>query len=122
MKNIKILFVIILTAVFFLPLISAKADGIELKSNNVSDLNTQIFFEIKNVLSTPLYLNFTDKNIKGETTVILLVDKNGKIVISGIKGENDLLNNQVQHKIESRNMWTDTKFSGNTFTIVVNAG
>lgn len=112
MKNIKVL-IIIMAAVLMLPFISAKADNIS--PGNVTDLNIHIYKEINQVLQTPVNLKFQDKNISGIAYISLTVREDGKIVIQNINGENNILNDMIKTKIETRNMWTDPIFQGKTF-------
>lgn len=114
MKNFKTkILALIAVAIIF-------SAGIVKAGNNeplkLSDLNVQIYKELADVLKSPTWLNFQDKNLVGETKVIITVENNGKIVLKSINGEYNTLNHMVTHKIESLNLWTDPKFAGTDFT------
>jgi hypothetical protein len=114
MKNFKTkIIALIAVAIIF-------STGIVRAGNNeplkMSDLNVQIYKELAEVLRTPTWLNFKDKNIAGETSVTITIENSGKIVLKSINGESNFLNNMVSHKIESLNLWTDPKFAGSDFT------
>ena len=87
-----------------------------IKASTSSDLKIHIYKELVNILKTPLWLNFQDKNIKGESEVTICVCKTGKIVLKQIEGENNVLNTMIAHKFNSLNLWTDTNFKDNSFT------
>ena len=92
----------------------AKADNNE--PSTVSDLRYQIQKEIVDVFKTPVDMYYEDKNISGDAFVTITVQPNGKIVVESVLGENNILNNMLIRRIETRNLWTDTKFSGYDFT------
>jgi hypothetical protein len=117
MKNIKIYLTAILSAVMLLTGSVVKAEGE--KPSNASELRVQIFAELKDALSGPITLNFTDKNLNGEAYVTVIVEKNGKIDLKGVTGENNVLNSMLELRMNEKNLWTDTKFAGNEFTFKV---
>ncbi len=92
----------------------AKADNNE--PSTVSDLRYQIQKEIVDVFKAPVDMYYEDKNISGDAFVTITVQPNGKIVVESVLGENNILNNMLVRRIETRNLWTDTKFSGYDFT------
>ncbi len=92
----------------------AKADNNE--PSTVSDLRYQIQKEIVDVFKAPVDMYYEDKNITGDAFVTITVQPNGKIVVESVLGENNILNNMLIKRIETRNLWTDTKFSGYDFT------
>lgn len=117
MKLAKIL---ILTAILaIVPIMAANAEDI--KASTKSDLDIQIYEEIKDVLSLPVYLSYSDKNLKGISYVNIYVNENGKICICNVKGENTVLNEYLMKKVSSRNLWTDPVFSNSTFTYKIRA-
>lgn len=120
MKNIKYFLALIIMSFLLIPFSITKAD-ITKPPATVNDLNNQIFEEIQNILQTPLYLNYTDKNLKGETYITISVIKDGKISVTDAKGENEMLNRYVIRKIESRNMWTDPAYTGKSFTFKISS-
>jgi len=94
-----------------------KADNNE--PSTVSDLKIQIQKEIVDVFKTPMWLYFEDKNLKGSAEITIAVDMNGKITLKSVNGENNILNTMVMNKIKSLNLWTDTKFAGQSFVYKV---
>ena len=112
MKLLKILFLTAILAI--VPLTMTNAE--EITAATKSDLDIQIYEEIKDVLNLPVYLAFSDKNLKGVSYVTLFVGDNGKICVCNVKGENDILNEYLSKKVSSRNLWTDPAFSNVTFT------
>jgi len=92
----------------------AKADNNE--PSTVSDLRYQIQKEIVDVFKAPVDMYYEDKNISGDAFVTITVQPNGKIIVESVLGENNILNNMLVKRIETRNLWTDTKFSGYDFT------
>jgi len=115
MKLVKIL---ILLAVFTtLPF--AYAGAIDKNPSTVNDLDIQIYKEIKDVLNEPVFLSYTDKNLKGDAIVTIYVQENGKIVVRDVKGTNSILNEYLMKKVKTRNMWTDTSFANSVFTYKV---
>ena len=113
MKTIKskILTLIAIAIIFSAGIV--KADNNE--PSTVSSLGVQIQKELVDVFKTPLWLNFQDKNLKGDVNLTITVEKNGKVSLISVKGENNVLNSMVEHKIKSLNLWTDTKFAGKSF-------
>lgn len=92
----------------------AKADNNE--PSTVSDLRYQIQKEIVDVFKAPVDMYYEDKNISGDAFVTITVQPNGKIIVESVLGENNILNSMLIKRIETRNLWTDTKFSGYDFT------
>ncbi|MGV8018286.1 MAG: hypothetical protein AB2L26_08935 [Ignavibacteria bacterium] len=92
----------------------AKGDNNE--PSTVSDLRYQIQKEIVDVFKAPVDMYYEDKNISGDAFVTITVQPNGKIIVESVLGENNILNNMLVKRIETRNLWTDTKFSGYDFT------
>jgi len=113
MKSIKtkIIGLIAIAIIFSAGIV--KADNNE--PSTVSDLKVQIQKEIVDVFKTPVWLNFQDKNLNGESEIIITVEKNGKISLKSAEGESNILNTMVSNKIKSLNLWTDTKFAGQNF-------
>jgi hypothetical protein len=115
MKLLKILFLTAILAI--VPLTMTNAE--EISAATKSDLDIQIFEEIKDVLNLPVYLAFSDKNLKGLSYVTVSIGDNGKICVCNVKGENHILNDYLGKKVSSRNLWTDPSFSKLTFTYKV---
>ena len=94
--------------------------GIVKAENNepstLNDLNIQIRQELVDLFKTPVPLNFQDKNLNGETEVVISVEKNGKITLKSVEGENNVLKHMISEKIESLNLWTDIKYAGKSFS------
>ena len=113
MKTTKSL---ILTAVFCLVLVSASfADGGDNASPTYKSLGIQLTEEVKAVVNSPVYLAYTDKNLKGEAIVTMKVNSDGKIVIVNVRGKNEFLNEYLSLKISSKNLWADTEFTDKYF-------
>lgn len=107
---------ILLSAVMLvaLTLNISKADGLTISKE--SDLAYQFRKEIKEMMLLPVYLKFEDKNLKGEATVTVAVQKDGKILLTKVEGENKNLNGLVESKINSINAWTGKESAGKSFT------
>lgn len=114
MKNFKTKIIALIAVAIIFSAGIVKADGNE--PVKLSDLKIQIQKELVDVLKTPTWLNFQSKNMVGETSVTITVQKNGKITLKSVAGESKFLNHMVTHKIESLNLWTDTKYAGTDFT------
>jgi len=116
MKKIKFIIAIIILSCVILPFGIAKADGSQGGNSTYSaSLNSQIYKEIKEVLDLPVYLAFEDKNLKGDAFVTIQVDSNGKLLIAGIHGNNQMLNKFLKSKISSKNLWTPAKYAKQYF-------
>lgn len=83
--------------------------------STVSDLKIQIQNEIIDVFKTPVWLNFEDKNLNGTAQITVAVDMNGKISLKSVECESNILVQMITNKINSLNLWTDTKFAGQSF-------
>jgi hypothetical protein len=83
--------------------------------STVSDLKIQIQKEIIDVFKTPVWLNFEDKNLNGTAQISIAVDMNGKISLKSVECESSILATMITNKIKSLNLWTDTKFAGQSF-------
>jgi hypothetical protein len=81
----------------------------------IKSLNYQITNEIKDLFTLPVYLKYSDKNLKGTATVLINVAENGKIGIEQISGLNDQLNSYVRDKIKSLNLWTSPVYGNSQF-------
>lgn len=112
----KYLFVFTVVAVFFSANL-LKADNIS--SASTSDLRIHIYKELVDILKSPTWLNFQDKNLKGETEVTICVCRTGKIVLKSVEGENQVLNNMINHKFNSLNLWTSTNFADQSYNFKV---
>jgi hypothetical protein len=117
MKNFKIYLTAILSAFILMTGSIVKAEG-EIPSTT-SELRVQIFSELKDALSGPITLNFADKNLNGKAFITVFVEKNGKINLKSVNGENNVLNSMLERRMKEKNLWTDTKFAGNEFTFKV---
>lgn len=114
MKNFKIkILALVATAIIFSAGI-VKAENSE--PSTINDLNIQIRKELVDLFKSPVSLNFQDKNLNGETEVVITVEKNGKIVLKSVDGENNVLKHMISDKIESLNLWTDIKYAGKNFS------
>lgn len=91
-------------------------DGKDISKGTVETLNSQLYKEIQNELLKPISICFCNKFVQGNVDVIMTVDDEGKIIISGIKGDNGTLERMINEKIHSLNLWTDTKYSGASFS------
>jgi hypothetical protein len=117
MKKTKLIIATILLTVSLVSTGFATDGGNDkmLTAKTVISLNNQIYDEILNVLNLPVYLAYADKNLKGDAFVTMTVNKEGKLVIAKIFGENDVLNNYLNSKISSRNLWTPQKYANSYF-------
>ncbi|MBN1634808.1 MAG: hypothetical protein JW917_11635 [Ignavibacteria bacterium] len=112
MKLFKIIFLTAILAIVPLSMTNAK----DISAATKSDLDIQIYEEIKDVLNEPVYLAYSDKNLKGISFVTVNIADNGKIYVSYIRGENHILNEYLSKKVSSRNLWTDPVYSNSSFT------
>jgi len=117
MRTLKTYLIIITVAVVVFSATLLKADNIS--AANTSDLRIQIYKELVDVLKSPVWLNFQDKNIKGETEVTICVCRTGKIVLKSVDGDNQTLNKMITNKFNSLNLWTDTYFSDQSFSFKI---
>lgn len=117
MRTLKTFIIIITVAVVVFSASLLKADNIS--AANTSDLRIHIYKELVDILKSPMWLNFQDKNLKGETEVTICVCRTGKIVLKSVEGENHVLNNMITHKFNSLNLWTDTNFADKSFNFKV---
>ena len=117
MKKLKLLSIIILLVVGSAASCFSYSGP---KDQKVSSLGMQIKHEIVDVMNLPVYLKFSDKNLEGIVNVLISVSENGKINVVNVTGSNKDLNDYVYAKISSRNMWTDTKYTGNLFKFAIN--
>lgn len=117
MKKINIIIAAVLLMVSLVSTGFANNGGNEklLTAKTVISLNNQIYDEILNVLNLPVYLAYADKNLKGDAYVTIAVNKEGKLVIAKIFGENDMLNKYLNSKISSKNLWTPQKYANSYF-------
>jgi hypothetical protein len=114
MKNFKLIIpAVIGVLMLFLSTAFVRADNNE--PSTISDLKYQIEKEILDVFRSPISLYFEDKNINGEAYVTIGVQENGKIIVESVSGSNNILNALLEKRISTRNLWTDTKFSGRDF-------
>jgi len=114
MKNLKLFVAAIITTFIIVATVSAKAE-ISDPSTNV-ELKSQIQKEMFDVLNSEITLYFKDKFLAGQTYVTLEIADNGKIIIKSISGDNNSLNSLIEKRFLTKNLWTDTKFKGKTFT------
>lgn len=112
MKLLKILFLTAILAIVPLSMTNAE----EINASTKSDLDIQIYEEIKDVLNKPVYLAFSDKNLIGTSYVTICISDNGKLCVCNVRGENHILNEYIEKKVRSRNLWTDPVFSNSSFT------
>jgi len=111
MKLVK--YIMTVAAVLVLTLNFAKADSFN--TSKESDLSYQLKNEIKSTMLLPVYLKYTDDNLKGEATVYVTVKNNGKLCLTKVEGANDQLNALVTSKVNSINAWTSNEFAGKVF-------
>jgi hypothetical protein len=114
MKSLKLKIIGLLMVAIVFSAGILKADNNEPSAFN--NLKVQVQKEVVDVLNTPVWLNFQDKNLNGESNVILIVEENGKISLKSTEGENNALNTMVSNKIKTLNLWADTKYAGKTFS------
>jgi hypothetical protein len=114
MKIFKGLLTVLLLTCFLFPLNNSYADG--KYYGTLSSLNKQLYQEVNNIMQLPAFLTFSGKDLKGEAMLKMTVKENGKIDLIEITGNNRNLNLLIKKKMETLNLWTDTKYSGNIFT------
>ena len=113
MKKTKFIFAILISSFLIIPFGFAKDDGGDKStSKSVISLNNQLYDEISDLLSLPVYLAYEDKNLKGDAFVTMKVNNDGKLMIANVFGSNETLNNYLRSKIKSRNLWTPQKYAG----------
>lgn len=117
MRTLKTYLIIITAAVVVFSATLLKADNIS--AANTSDLRIHIYKELVDVLKSPTWLNFQNKNLNGETEVTICVCRSGKIVLKAVEGDNQILNNMITHKFNSLNLWTDTNFADQSFNFKI---
>lgn len=113
--NILKISILALTLSVIVPLSSTFAATDPISANTYTDLNYQITKEVKEMINTPVFLNYVDKNLKGSAFVQISVREDGKIFIDKVVGGNESLNSYVEKKLNSRNLWTDPKFAKSKF-------
>jgi hypothetical protein len=86
---------------------------------NITSLKNQITAELKDILNTPVYLIYSDKNLNGTIVLTIGINSDGKIIIENVVGENNELNSYVTKKISCKSLWTLTKYAGITFDYVI---
>ncbi len=84
----------------------------------VKDLNYQLVNEIKTKLTNPL-LNYRDKNLKGNVSVLVSVEENGKLKFSNITGINESLKANVEKQLNELNLWTGKEYTGTKFNYTI---
>ncbi len=115
MKTLKNLSIIILFALLFTSVSNANSRDIP----NPNSLQIQIYKELVSLFEKPIPLIYEDKNLKGETYVNIVVADNGKLFVSEIKGENNILNKYVKSLINSKNLWTNPELAGTSYNFKV---
>lgn len=113
MKALKILFTVLFLSLIFVSPDLSRADNAT--GSKVSELNSQIIQEVRQVLQTP-YLKFASKNLTGTVKVLTIVREDGKIIFTDIQGLNENLVSNVIEKLNSLNLWTSTEYSKNKFS------
>lgn len=84
----------------------------------VNELNYQLVNEIKTKLAQPL-LNYRNKDLKGNVSVTVEVEENGKLRFSNITGINESLKENVEKQLNELNLWTGKEYSGTKFSYSV---
>lgn len=111
MKTSKILSIIIL----FISITLAVNNLYSKEMPNPDALRTQIYKELISLFEKPIPLAYEDKNLKGEVNVTIVVADNGKLFVSDVIGENNILNKYVSSLISSRNLWTNPDLAGTKY-------
>lgn len=86
---------------------------------NPDALRAQIYKELVSLFEKPIPLAYEDKNLKGEVNVIIVVADNGKLFVSDVNGENNILNKYVSSLISSRNLWTNPDLAGTKYSFKI---
>ncbi len=104
MRTIKIIY---LTPLFILFLaMAANAGQTGLSAGTASELKAQLGDEIREVLQVP-YLRYSTEELSGEIIVEATVTDEGRIVLRGLKGENENLRENIYGRFTSMNLWTN---------------
>ncbi|MCX7832710.1 MAG: hypothetical protein N2490_00650 [Ignavibacteria bacterium] len=115
MKTLKLITLAII--LFNIALFSNISKAKEIPNPNT--LRLQIYKEFISLFEKPIPLIYEDKNLKGETFVSIVVANNGKLFISDVEGENNVLNNYVCNLFNSRNLWTNPDLAGTTYNFKI---
>jgi hypothetical protein len=116
MKKIKFFLALIIISALILPLGFARPnDNENVTTKSLISLNNQLYSEISEVLKQPVYLAYENKNLKGNACVTMKVNKNGKLEVANVNGENYELNKYIYKKISSKNLWTPQKYANQYF-------
>jgi hypothetical protein len=117
MKSLKtkIMGLLIVAIIFSAGILKAENN----EPDTYSDLKYQIQKEMIGEFREYVSVKYENRDLKGDAVVTLTVEKNGKICLKEIVGENKLLNQMIKEKVSETNMWTDTKFGGRTFQYTV---
>ena len=116
MKILKLFTVIIVTVMMFANTNKSFAGD---NPKNIESLKNQITNEIKNILNTPVCLNYSNTNLNGTIKLTIGVKNNGKICIYKVDGDNNCLISYVSKKISNKSLWTLTKYAGETFQYLI---
>ncbi len=114
MKKIFLLFAIVITSV------SITANAGTSNPLKEKDLKYQISNEIREKLSSPVYISYINKDLSGKVTCKMNVNENGKISISDVQSKNKNLNTYITKKINSLNLWTGLEYSGKSYSYTIN--
>ena len=117
MEKLKLSLIVVIVSLILIPYAFAKTDGND--EANLNSLKVQLQQEIKDVLHSPVYLSYSDKDLKGTSFVTLKVNNSGKFEIIKVTGKNDELNSLISKKINSKNLWTPKKYANKYFSFKV---
>jgi hypothetical protein len=116
MEKFKKIIWLAIFIIVMLPLTMVKAnEKLYVSAGTVASLNKQLYLELKDVMSLPVNLLYQDREIKGTAYVLIKVDRNGKLEIVNLLADNENLKKIIEGKINSRNMWTDTRYANILF-------
>ncbi len=110
MKTLKLLSLIL---ILVLTISVSKSNATEIP--NPDNLRIQIYKELVTLFEKPIPLIYEDKNLKGESFITIVVADNGRLFISDINGENNILNNYIRTLVNTRNLWTNPDSAGTLY-------
>lgn len=117
MKKLKLILLVALITGFTSAGFTTTVDPEDPK---VQSLNQQIKQELVELVNSPVYLSFCNRNLVGKSNVFVTVDTNGKIMIVCALGTNKCLNCYLKKKLSSRNLWTSPVYKGIVFKYEIN--
>lgn len=113
MKTLKYMFLMAALCIF----VTTASANAETKTA-VKDLNYQLVNEIKIKLAQPL-LNYRNKDLKGNVSLLVSVEENGKLKFTNITGLNESLKENIEKQLNELNLWTGKEYAGTKFSYTI---